>query len=58
MNDFERFEAEKYIRSIGSKGLVDDMEMKLLYIEEKAFRLVAWCLFFALFVIICNYFIW
>lgn len=58
IDDFEHFEADKYMRSLGSANLVSDVEMKLLFWEDKSFRVVLTALFISLILLFFNYFLW
>jgi hypothetical protein len=54
--DLEQFSADKYMRSLGANSLVADVEMKMIYFEEKAFNLVMSAFFFSLIIVILNFF--
>lgn len=59
MNDFDNinnFEADKYMRTLGAGNLVMDVEMKLSYLEDKAFRVAAMSVLISLLVIVFNFF--
>lgn len=58
INSYESFETDKYVRSLGSNNLIDDVEMKLLYLEEQVLRIVMSCILISLVIIASNYFMW
>jgi hypothetical protein len=51
----ESFNADKYIK-IGRFSLVDDVEMKLLYCEDKAFRIIMSGFLISLLIVVLNFF--
>lgn len=51
----ESFEYDKLMHSLGSNNLVVDVESRNIYLETKAFRMVAISILITLLLLIINY---